>query len=308
MTYYAHAALAALARARSSACNFVDSDRQSRQCGRLRLARVVRPADRSHRARDECEPRAAGILRRRRLRAAAQRRDARERDGRRRAEQLRAAALALSRRRSSCAVNSRPRRRRRRHSRDDPRRHERYGEVFCPHTATAMRVLENLRARRRRRRDWAVVATAHPAKFEEHRRAADRNDHCGTTEPRRAARAAGPRRPARQRLRGIARHPARGLTGQADPAENRRHLHGSVRCLQYFSAPAGDGQLEANFMAQRLRNELARRYHARLRSGTDPVGQVASGAVAQLGERRVRNAKVGSSILLRSTSHVNKNQ
>ena len=40
-----------------------------------------------------------------------------------------------------------------------------HGEVFCPHTATAMHLLDRLRA------DgddapWAVVATAHPAKFE----------------------------------------------------------------------------------------------------------------------------------------------
>ena len=44
-------------------------------------------------------------------------------------------------------------------------RYERHAEVFCPHTATAIRVLERLRA------DgddgaWAVAATAHPAKFE----------------------------------------------------------------------------------------------------------------------------------------------
>jgi hypothetical protein len=38
---------------------------------------------------------------------------------------------------------------------------------------------------------------------------------------------------------------------------------------------------------------------SRRASGT--VKQAANGAVAQLGERRVRNAKVGSSILLRST-------
>jgi threonine synthase len=40
-----------------------------------------------------------------------------------------------------------------------------HGEVFCPHTATAMHLLDRLRA------DgddapWTVVATAHPAKFE----------------------------------------------------------------------------------------------------------------------------------------------
>ncbi|AXI83745.1 threonine synthase [Xylella taiwanensis] len=45
-------------------------------------------------------------------------------------------------------------------------RHHRYGEVFCPHTATAVYVLEQLRAQGVDG-DWAVVATAHPAKFEQ---------------------------------------------------------------------------------------------------------------------------------------------
>lgn len=44
-------------------------------------------------------------------------------------------------------------------------RHARHGEVFCPHTATAIRVLENLRARGECG-PWSVVATAHPAKFD----------------------------------------------------------------------------------------------------------------------------------------------
>lgn len=42
----------------------------------------------------------------------------------------------------------------------------RYGEVFCPHTACAVRVLERLRARGASGK-WAIVATAHPAKFEQ---------------------------------------------------------------------------------------------------------------------------------------------
>ncbi len=41
----------------------------------------------------------------------------------------------------------------------------RHGHVFCPHTATAVHVLEGLRARGDSR-PWAVCATAHPAKFE----------------------------------------------------------------------------------------------------------------------------------------------
>jgi threonine synthase len=39
-----------------------------------------------------------------------------------------------------------------------------HGEVFCPHTATAMHVLDTLRAADDQS-PWAVVATAHPAKF-----------------------------------------------------------------------------------------------------------------------------------------------
>lgn len=45
------------------------------------------------------------------------------------------------------------------------RRFRDHGEVFCPHTATAVRVLEDLR-RDGADGDWCVVATAHPAKFE----------------------------------------------------------------------------------------------------------------------------------------------
>ena len=47
-------------------------------------------------------------------------------------------------------------------------RHRRFGEVFCPHTATAVQVLEQLRASGEAVADqhWAVAATAHPAKFE----------------------------------------------------------------------------------------------------------------------------------------------
>lgn len=45
------------------------------------------------------------------------------------------------------------------------RRFREHGEIFCPHTATAIKVLEDLRAAGEGR-DWAVAATAHPAKFE----------------------------------------------------------------------------------------------------------------------------------------------
>ncbi|KZC33805.1 MULTISPECIES: threonine synthase [Rhodanobacter] len=40
-----------------------------------------------------------------------------------------------------------------------------HGELFCPHTATAMHLLDRLRAEGDTA-PWAVVATAHPAKFE----------------------------------------------------------------------------------------------------------------------------------------------
>ncbi|HZX91381.1 MAG TPA: threonine synthase [Rudaea sp.] len=43
--------------------------------------------------------------------------------------------------------------------------YERFGDIFCPHTATAVHVLDRLRSAGREG-DWAVVATAHPAKFD----------------------------------------------------------------------------------------------------------------------------------------------
>jgi len=43
--------------------------------------------------------------------------------------------------------------------------HERFGDIFCPHTATAVHVLERLRATGQDG-DWAAIATAHPAKFD----------------------------------------------------------------------------------------------------------------------------------------------
>jgi threonine synthase len=50
--------------------------------------------------------------------------------------------------------------------RETIRRGEReHGQIFCPHTATAVQVLGNLRAKGVQGQ-WAVVATAHPAKFE----------------------------------------------------------------------------------------------------------------------------------------------
>lgn len=48
------------------------------------------------------------------------------------------------------------------------RRYREHAEVFCPHTACAVAVLEQLRSEgvAAAGQDWAVAATAHPAKFE----------------------------------------------------------------------------------------------------------------------------------------------
>jgi threonine synthase len=43
----------------------------------------------------------------------------------------------------------------------------RHGREWCPHTATAAEVYHRLPAAERRDRPWVVVATAHPAKFNE---------------------------------------------------------------------------------------------------------------------------------------------
>ncbi len=42
-----------------------------------------------------------------------------------------------------------------------------YGREWCPHTATAAEVYDRLSAEERRDQPWVVVATAHPAKFNE---------------------------------------------------------------------------------------------------------------------------------------------
>jgi threonine synthase len=44
---------------------------------------------------------------------------------------------------------------------------EAYGQIWCPHTATAAEVYARLPAARRQQGRWLVVATAHPAKFRE---------------------------------------------------------------------------------------------------------------------------------------------
>ncbi|MEO8459435.1 MAG: pyridoxal-phosphate dependent enzyme, partial [Dokdonella sp.] len=43
---------------------------------------------------------------------------------------------------------------------------DRYGEIFCPHTACAVHVLDHLRAGGTSG-SWCIVATAHPAKFDQ---------------------------------------------------------------------------------------------------------------------------------------------
>src|SRR5262249_17983781 len=47
------------------------------------------------------------------------------------------------------------------------RGYERYGQIWCPHTATGMEAYERLSGEQRRTARWVVVATAHPAKFAE---------------------------------------------------------------------------------------------------------------------------------------------
>ena len=44
---------------------------------------------------------------------------------------------------------------------------ERYGQIWCPHTAVAAEAYERLPPERRRKGRWVLVATAHPAKFRE---------------------------------------------------------------------------------------------------------------------------------------------
>jgi threonine synthase len=45
--------------------------------------------------------------------------------------------------------------------------HAEWGECWCPHTATAAQVYRDLPRAERSARHWVIVATAHPAKFEE---------------------------------------------------------------------------------------------------------------------------------------------
>jgi threonine synthase len=45
--------------------------------------------------------------------------------------------------------------------------HDRYGVIWCPHTATAAEAWARLPVARRERGPWVLVATAHPAKFRE---------------------------------------------------------------------------------------------------------------------------------------------
>ena len=42
-----------------------------------------------------------------------------------------------------------------------------FGREWCPHTATAAEVYNRLSMEERRNQPWVVVATAHPAKFNE---------------------------------------------------------------------------------------------------------------------------------------------
>lgn len=42
-----------------------------------------------------------------------------------------------------------------------------FGREWCPHTATAAEIYRRLSERERREHPWVLVATAHPAKFNE---------------------------------------------------------------------------------------------------------------------------------------------
>jgi threonine synthase len=44
---------------------------------------------------------------------------------------------------------------------------EQFGQIWCPHTATAVEAYERLPARRKSQGRWVIVSTAHPAKFAE---------------------------------------------------------------------------------------------------------------------------------------------
>jgi threonine synthase len=44
---------------------------------------------------------------------------------------------------------------------------EEYGQIWCPHTATAAEAYARLPPARRQAGRWVLVATAHPAKFRE---------------------------------------------------------------------------------------------------------------------------------------------
>jgi threonine synthase len=44
---------------------------------------------------------------------------------------------------------------------------QRYGQVWCPHTAAGAEAWSNLDPARRDAKPWVLVATAHPAKFRE---------------------------------------------------------------------------------------------------------------------------------------------
>jgi threonine synthase len=46
------------------------------------------------------------------------------------------------------------------------RDYERFGEIWCPHTATGFHAYDGLPLSDRRGSAWSVCATAHPAKFE----------------------------------------------------------------------------------------------------------------------------------------------
>ena len=143
------------------------ADRQPRQRHGLRLGARDGFADARDRARREREPHDPRLSRDRPVAAAAERRDARIGDGRRQPEQHGTPAESAARLcRAAHEHRGLSRRRRERSARRSPRTIARYGEVWCPHTATAFWVYDHLPPARKAGRPWIVSATAHPAKFE----------------------------------------------------------------------------------------------------------------------------------------------
>ncbi len=165
MAYYAHAALAPPSRNKYT-FELCGADRQPRQRDGVHPGPRNGLADRRNRTRHERQSHPARFLRGRRLCATTERRHARQRDGRRRAEQLRATALAVSGSARTAPRIHRRCRRRRHHRIDDRIALSIASAKSCARIPRpAVHALQRLRSAGASG-DWAVVSTAHPAKFE----------------------------------------------------------------------------------------------------------------------------------------------